>query len=481
MFACAPVKRSTEKASRGQQLREAFQELGPVFIKFGQMLSSRPDLLPFDIAQELALLQDKVPPFESKKAHEILKATYGDSLDTIFSHIEMDPVASASVAQVHFAELRNVADADKEVVIKILRPNIKPIIDQDIGLLYFLANMVQKLWAQGPRLKPVEVVYEYEKTIHHELDLVREAANASQLRANFEDSDVIYVPKVYFDYTHTNVMVMERIEGIPIRDVAALKEHGLDMKKLGHDGVEIFFTQVFRDGFFHADMHPGNIFVGYDGQYKAIDFGIVGTLSDEDKHYLAVNFLCFFNRDYRGVAVAHIQSGWVPSNTRVEEFESAIRTVCEPIFAKPMSEISFGKFIMRLFQVAREFQMPIQPQLVLLQKTLLNVEGLGRQLYPELDLWESAKPILERWMNEQSGPKGFIKSLKNEAPMWAKQFPQVPNLIHQSLIKLNEQDNKFASLELRLEKSQQKITRLSRLNTVAIMALVAVIIYSIMA
>ena len=408
-----------------------------MFVKFGQMLSTRPDLLPQDIAKELTLLQDQVPPFDSVLAKQIIRETYQGRVADIFSSFDEEPVASASVAQVHYAHLK---EEDAEVVVKILRPGITKVINRDINLLYTLAGLMQRFWSEGQRLKPVEVVEEYDKTIHDELDLMREAANASQLRNNFDNSPMIYVPKVYFDYTSTNVMVMERIYGTPIRDVDTLKAKGIDMRKLGHNGVEIFFTQAFRDGFFHADMHPGNIFVADDGQYRAVDFGIMGSLSDEDKHYLAVNLLCFFNRDYRGVAKAHVESGWVPPDTRVEEFEAAIRTVCEPIFAKPISEISFGKFVMRLFQTARRFKMPVQPQLVLLQKTLLNIEGLGRQLYPDLDLWETAKPYLENWMNEQYGPKAALKAIKREAPKWSVLLPEIPVLAHQTMTALRQQN-----------------------------------------
>jgi len=460
IFKFIPGRPLKDDRARGQRLREALQDLGPVFVKFGQMLSTRPDLLPDDIAKELTLLQDQVPPFESETAKHIIRDTYQGRVQQIFSRFDDDPVASASVAQVHYAHLK---EEDKEVVVKILRPNIKDVIDRDVSLLYTLAGLMQKYWSEGERLKPVEVVEEYDKTIHDELDLMREAANASQLRNNFLNSPIIYVPEVYFDYTSTNVMVMERIYGTPIRDVDTLKAKGIDMRKLGHNGVEIFFTQAFRDGFFHADMHPGNIFVADDGQYRAVDFGIMGSLSDEDKHYLAVNLLCFFNRDYRGVAKAHVESGWVPPDTRVEEFESAIRTVCEPIFAKPISEISFGKFVMRLFQTARRFKMPVQPQLVLLQKTLLNIEGLGRQLYPDLDLWETAKPYLENWMKDQYGPKAALNVIKREAPKWSVLLPELPVLAHQTMTALRQQNGslqqtqqEIRQLRAELKKSKQK-------------------------
>lgn len=424
------------RAPRGVRLREALEELGPVFIKFGQVLSTRPDLLPEDIAGELAKLQDQVAPFSGDDARRLIEQAYDGPLEDHLQSFVSEPFAAASVAQVHHAELHD----GTEVVVKVLRPGIAKVIERDLSLLYTLAGLAEQYWDEGPRLRPAEVVGEFDKTIHDELDLRREAANASQLRANFKDSDNIYVPKVYWDQTRQTVMVMERIYGIPIRNVDEMKAAGIDMRQLAHSGVEIFFTQAFRDGFFHADMHPGNIFVTPEGQYRAVDFGIVGTLGDSDKRYLAENLLAFFNRDYRAVANAHLRAGWVPAETRVEDFEGAIRTVCEPIFAKPINEISFGRFVMQLFQVARRYQMPIQPQLVLLQKTLLNIEGLGRQLYPELDLWQTAKPFLEKWMNEQVGPKAFVNELKSEWPRWGRMLPQMPALAHDVLKKLSEAD-----------------------------------------
>jgi len=417
---------SRELPPRGQRIREALEELGPIFVKFGQMLSSRPDLLPEDIAMELGRLQDQVAPFPGEMARAVVEQSYGEPLTEHFARFDTEPVASASVAQVHIAELHD----GTEVIVKVLRPGISQVIDRDLDLLYTLARLAYRYWDQGPRLRPLEVVEEYDKTIHDELDLAREAANATKLKANFADSDLIYVPEVYWEHTRREVMVMERIDGIPIRDVDRLKAAGIDMRKLAHDGVEIFFTQAFRDGFFHADMHPGNIFVSEEGQYRAVDFGIMGTLGEEDKRYLAENFLAFFRRDYRAVAEAHLRAGWVPPHTRVEEFEAAIRTVCEPIFAKPISEISFGRFVMQLFQTARRFDMPVQPQLVLLQKTLLNIEGLGRRLYPELDLWETAKPYLERWMSEQIGHRAFVDGVKREMPHLGKILPEMPRLVH---------------------------------------------------
>jgi ubiquinone biosynthesis protein len=414
---------------RGVRIRLALEELGPIFVKFGQILSTRPDLLPDDIARELAKLQDQVPPFSGVLARQIVEKAYGRSVADAFKSFDEQPLASASIAQVHAAQLKD----GREVIVKVVRPGIARTIRRDIELLYTLAGLAERYWPEARRLRPREVVAEYEKTIFDELDLQREGASASQLRRNFAGSRLLYVPEVHWDLTRENVMVMERIYGIPISDVARLKHEGVDLKKLSENGVEIFFTQVFRDSFFHADMHPGNIFVALDGRYMAVDFGIMGALSAEDQRYLAGNFLAFFQRDYRRVAELHVESGWVPEHTRIEEFEAAIRTVCEPIFQKPLSEISFGHVLVRLFQTARRFNMEIQPQLVLLQKTLLNIEGLGRQLYPELDLWQTAKPYLERWMSEQFGARGWVKNLRRNAMQWSTVVPELPALIHQML------------------------------------------------
>jgi ubiquinone biosynthesis protein len=414
---------------RGVRLREALEELGPIAVKFGQMLSTRPDLLPEDIAEELARLQDRVPPFPGDEAARLIEQALGGKLETWFSELNREPVASASVAQVHIGRLLD----GTEVAVKVLRPGIEPVIERDLELLYLLAHLAMRYVPDARRLRPVEVVDEFNKTIHDELDFRVESANASRLRANFESSNLLYVPRVYWDLTRRTVMVLERIHGIPVGNVEALKAAGIDMRKLAHNGVEIFFTQAFRDGFFHADMHPGNIFVSPEGQYRAVDFGIMGTLGEKDKRYLAENFLAFFNRDYHAVADAHLRAGWVPPGTRVEEFEAAIRTVCEPVFARPIKDISFGRFLLHLFQTARRFNMEIQPQLVLLQKTLFNIEGLGRRLYPDLDLWETAKPYLERWMREHMGPRAFLRTLRKELPKWWATLPEIPALIHENL------------------------------------------------
>lgn len=420
-------------APRGVRLRRALEELGPIFVKFGQLLSTRRDLMPHDIADELARLQDRVPPFDSALAIAQIKKSLGAHPDELFAEFSREPVASASIAQVHFARLKD----GKEVAVKVLRPGMKKSIEEDIALMRIAAGWVERLWPDGRRLKPREVVAEFDKYLHDELDLMREAANASQLRRNFMHSELLLVPEMHWDYCSTSVIVMERMRGIPISQTERLVAEGVDMKKLSRDGVEIFFTQVFRDGFFHADMHPGNILVSVDpatfGRYIALDFGIVGTLTDFDKDYLSQNFLAFFRRDYKRVAEAHIESGWAPKETRVDELESAVRACCEPIFDRPLRDISFGQVLLRLFQTSRRFNVEVQPQLVLLQKTLLNIEGLGRQLDPDLDLWKTAKPYLERWMQEQIGWRGFVAKVKEEAPHYNKLIPQLPRLLHQAL------------------------------------------------
>lgn len=422
----------------GQRLRLALQELGPVWIKFGQMLSTRRDLLPADIANELALLQDQVQPFCGEKAQALIESALElNHISELFTDFEQQPLASASIAQVHCAKLADDQGQLQDVVIKVIRPDIHAQIEADLALMQRLARIVAKLVKEAKRLRPVEVVKEYQKTLLDELDLAREGANAIVLRRNFEGSDSLYIPYVYSDHSRTNVLVMERIYGIAVSDTEALIQQNTNMKLLAERGVEVFFTQVFRDSFFHADMHPGNIFVSHETpqnpKYIGIDCGIVGTLNKEDKRYLAENFIAFFNRDYRKVAELHVDSGWVPADTSIEEFEFAIRTVCEPIFNKPLAEISFGHVLINLFNTARRFNMEVQPQLVLLQKTLLYVEGLGRQLYPQLDLWQTAKPFLEDWVQQQVGPLAVAKKMYANLPFWAEKMPELPDLIYQSL------------------------------------------------
>jgi ubiquinone biosynthesis protein len=418
---------------RGVRLRRALEDLGPIFIKFGQMLSTRRDLLPPDIADELALLQDRVPPFASELVVATIERVFGRPLDQVFRSFDLTPVASASVAQVHFAELPDTTP----VAVKVLRPNIHDVIEHDLALMRTAAALVDRLWREGRRLRPREVVAEFDKTIHDELDLMREAANCAQLRRNFRLSPLLRVPEVYWDWTASEILVMERMAGIPIGRITDLVAAGVDLKRLARAGVEIFFTQVFRDGFFHADMHPGNIFVGIDaanhGKYVALDFGIMGTLSERDKSYLAKNFLAFFRRDYHRVAMTHVESGWVPANTRIDELTSEIRVVCEPIFDRPLKEISLGKVLVQLFRASRRFNVEIQPQLVLLQKTLLNVEGLGRQLDPDLDLWVTAKPFLERWMEDRIGFRALQRRIFAEAASLVETLPELPRLLHERL------------------------------------------------
>ena len=414
---------------RAVRLRLALERLGPIFVKFGQVLSTRRDLLPPDLADELAKLQDRVPPFAADLVIATLNRAYGQRYDDVFPVFDLVPIASASVAQVHFAQLQD----GTEVAVKVLRPEIRHVIDKDIALLEIGAGLIERLFEDGPRLRPREVVAEFAKHLIYEQDLMREASNASLLRRNFSDEKLLLVPEVHWDYCQREVMVMQRMHGLPVSQVDQLRAQGVDIPKLARLGVEIFFTQVFRDGFFHADMHPGNIYVAPDGRYIGLDFGIMGTLTDVDKNYLAQNFLAFFRRDYKRVARAHIEAGWAPADTREDEFEAAIRTVCEPIFDKPLKEISFGKVLLRLFETSREFNVQIQPQLVLLQKTLLNIEGLGRQLDPDLDLWQTAKPFLERWMSEQMGWRGMLRTLQEEAPQWAITLPKLPRLMQEAM------------------------------------------------
>ncbi len=413
----------------GKRIRLALIELGPIFVKFGQAVSTRRDLLPSDIADELALLQDRVPPFPAEEAIAILDKAYEKSVDEIFSRFDKEPFAAASIAQVHTAALQD----GTEVIVKLLRPGVRRLIDRDLDVLYAIAGLANRYWETGKRLRPLEVVAEYEKTIIDELDLMREGANTAQLKRNFEGSDLLYVPDVYWDYCRPEVLVQERIYGIPISDMKALRESGADIQVLAENGVEIFFTQVFHHNFFHADMHPGNIFVTVDDpgkpKYAAVDFGIVGTLSPTDQKYLAGNFLAFFDRDYHRIARLHIDSGWVPRDTRIDELESAVRSVCEPIFNKPLSEISFAQVMIRLFETARRFNMEIQPQLILLQKTLFNIEGLGRELYPQLDLWKTAHPILRRWMADQVGGKAAFDQFRADLPQIRDALRELPGVI----------------------------------------------------
>ncbi len=444
-------------APRGQRLRQALERLGPIFVKFGQVLSTRRDLIPADIADELAQLQDNVPPFPAAQARELIEKAFGQTIEAMFASFDAEPVASASIAQVHFATLQD----GREVAVKVLRPNMLSVIDDDLSLMRTLARWIERLSADGKRLKPREVVAEFDNYLHDELDLVREAANAAQLRRNMEGLNLIMVPEMHWDLCTQTVIVMERMNGVPISQTQRLREAGVDIPKLARDGVTIFFTQVFRDGFFHADMHPGNIQVSIApktfGRYIALDFGIVGTLTEFDKEYLAQNFIAFFRRDYKRVAQLHIESGWVPADTRVDELEGAIRAVCEPHFDRPLKDISLGQVLLRLFQTSRRFNVEIQPQLVLLQKTLLNVEGLGRQLDPELDLWATAKPFLERWMNDQVGWRGLVTRLKNEAPRYVQLLPELPRLLHQALQPRSDVDQKAISALLF---EQQRTNRL---------------------
>lgn len=450
---------SVPKIPRGQRLRLALESLGPIFVKFGQVLSTRRDLIPPDIADELALLQDHVAPFPSDQAAKIIENSLGSPPSELFEYFEVDPVASASIAQVHFARLHD----GKEVAVKVLRPGMLEVIDNDLGLMRQIARLVERLSPDGRRLKPREVVAEFDKYLHDELDLLREASNCSQLRRNFspgtDRGDLLMVPEVYWDYCASQVFTMQRMYGIPVGRIDKLVEAGIDLKELSRTGVEIFFTQVFTDGFFHADMHPGNIYVSDSpesfGRYVALDFGIVGSLSEFDKNYLAQNFLAFFQRDYRRVARLHIESGWVPPTTREEELEGAIRAVCEPYFDRPLAEISLGQVLMRLFQTSRRFHVEIQPQLVLLQKTLLNVEGLGRQLYPQLDLWETAKPYLEKWMHDRVGLTGLRRKVALEAGQWAQWLPEFPRLLHASLTRPDHSDAVLQELKaLHRERAQ---------------------------
>lgn len=422
-----------DKLTRGERIRRALEDLGPIFVKAGQVLSTRADLLPMDIVVELAKLQDRVPPFSGHEAKKIIEASLQDRIENLFHTFDLNALASASIAQVHAAELFD----GRAVVVKVLRPNIKNTIDRDLDLVHFLAGNVARYWQDARQFKAKEIIDEIAHTLYDELDLMREGANASQLRRNFQKSTALYVPEIYWNYCHTNVLVMERIDGIPVHNIAALKSAGFNMKKLAEQGIEVFFTQVFRDSFFHADMHPGNIFVSTENienpKYIAVDFGIVGSLNSKDQRYLAENMLAFFKRNYQRVAELHVESGWLSPDTRIDQFEGAIRAVCEPIFERPIKDISFGQLLLRLFQTARRFNINIQPQLILLQKTLLNIEGVGRQIYPDLDLWTTAAPFLERWLKKQVGARAFLRRVRDNAPYWSEKLPEIPGLIYDVL------------------------------------------------
>jgi ubiquinone biosynthesis protein len=465
--------------SHGVRIRRALEDLGPIFVKFGQMLSTRRDLLPDEIADELSKLQDSVPPFPGVQARLIVEKAFGKPVEEVFKEFDENPMASASIAQVHRALLADSTD----VVVKVLRPNIERVIRRDLSLLQVIAGLAHRYWRDIRRLRPREVVADYKRTILDELDLMREAANASQLRRNFDGSPDLYIPEVFWPYTRQNVLVMELINGIPINDIAQLRAHGVDMKRLSARGVKIFFTQVFRHNFFHADMHPGNIFVSYenphDPKYLAVDFGIVGTLSPTDKRYLAENFVAFFNRNYQRVAELHLESGWVPATTRVDEFESAIRTVCEPIFQRPLSEISLGHLLLRLFQTARRFNMEVQPQLVLLQKTLLNIEGLGRQLDPQLDLWETAKPFLDRWMDEQIGVRAMLKGFRRSFPIIAERLPEMPELLYSVVRQAEKRQARLEWYDEELKVIREEINQANRRTVMVIIVAAVSILFSI--
>ncbi|MEQ1600984.1 MAG: ubiquinone biosynthesis regulatory protein kinase UbiB [Methylophilaceae bacterium] len=460
------------QAPRGERLRLALETLGPIFVKFGQMLSTRRDLIPLDIADELAKLQDQVPPVAYTSVAQTIQLAFAQPVEQVFAQFNQQPIASASVAQVHFAHLPD----GTPVAVKILRPGIAAVIAKDLALLDSAAWLLQKLWSEGKRLKPREIVAEFGRHIHSELDLTLEAANCSLLGRNFASSKLLMVPKVHWDWCREQVMVMERMDGTPISQVDYLRKMGVDIPKLARDGVEIFFTQVFRDGYFHADMHPGNIQVAVDGRYIALDFGIMGTLNDIDKYYLARNFLAFFKRDYRDVAVAHIESGWVPADTNADALETAVRAICEPIFDKPLKDISFGRTLLSLFQMSRRFGVIIQPQLIMLQKTLLNIEGLGRDLDPNLDLWATAKPFLERWMSEQMGWRSVVRNLKTELPHWRTAIPQMPRLL-QTLLQDQQKSSQNHELHL-LVREQKRQNGWLRLIAGALIVLVLFEIYS---
>ena len=459
LFRLLPRRRA---ANMGVRIRQALEELGPVFVKFGQAVSTRRDLLPAEIADELAKLQDQVPPFDTKLAIAHVEKVFGRAVDTVYAEFDEEPLAAASIAQVHGARLPD----GTAVVVKLLRPGMEAVIRGDLEVLYALANLAERYWEGSRRLRPREIVAEYEKTILNELDLLREAANASQLKRNFEGSDLLHVPEIYWDYCRPTLMTMERIEGVPIGDVDGLKSRGTNFRRLAENGVEIFFTQVFEHNFFHADMHAGNIFVDVANpdlpRYLAVDFGIVGSLTSRDQRYLAENFLAFFNRDYKRVAQLHINSGWVPADTRADELEAAVRAVCEPIFNKPLKDISFGIVLLRLFDTARRFDMEVQPQLVLLQKTLLTIEGLGRQLYPELDLWTTAKPVLEKWMHQRNDPRHQLRELAARLPDVAEDLKALPDVAHRFLSRVLQRETELQQQQDQLRLLRRDIARQRR-------------------
>ena len=461
-FYLAPRRRDSS-APLGERIRLALEELGPIFVKFGQAISTRRDLLPTDIADELAKLQDAVPPFPAEQAIEIINDAYGDTVDNVFERFDTEPLAAASIAQVHTARLK----AGTEVIVKVLRPGVLEQIERDLGVLRMLAGLADRYWEHGKRLKPLEVVNEYEHTILDELDLMREAANAAQLKRNFQGSDMLYVPEIYWDFCRPEVLVQERIFGTPISDMDTLRADGTNIQVLAENGVEIFFTQVFRHNFFHADMHPGNIFVLHNDperpRYAAVDVGIVGTLSPEDQRYLAENFLAFFDRNYLRIAKLHLDSGWVPPGTRVDQLEAAVRTVCEPIFNKPLEEISFAQVLMRLFRVAQRFNVEIQPQMILLHKTLFNIEGLGRQLYPQLDLWKTAHPVLKQWMDEQIGGRAMLKDVRDNLPQLRDAMRELPAILNhlgeqvaEGRVSLNLQSPELKVIQVQLEEQRRQ-------------------------
>lgn len=467
---------SRSRAPRAERLRMVLEELGPIYVKFGQLLSTRRDMLPDDVAVEFAKLQDHVAPFPGEIAKQIIESAFDTKIEDIFLRFDTEPLASASIAQVHTAVLKD----GREMIVKVVRPGIEKNIRRDLGIMHIIAGMAESYSGQLQRLKPADVVKEFERTVLDELDLMREAANASQLKRNFAGSDILYVPQVEWQYTARNVMVMERISGIPVRDVTALRQAGIDLKWLAETGVEIFFTQVFRDSYFHADMHPGNIFVkpaqdSKPASIMVVDFGIMSSLSEFDKRYLADNFLAFLNKDYQKVAELHVQSGWVPSGTRVDEFEFAIRTVCEPLFDRPLGQISFGALLLRLFQTARRFNMVIMPQLLLLQKTLVNIEGLGRELYPELNIWSTARPLLERWMEDRVGIRGLIRGTRANIPYWLDRLPGFPSRVIDLVEKLSDGRYQFDWKQDGLEKLRRELDENNRRIILAIIGATLVI------